>query len=152
MSSRRGGRARFVPPVAGEGAGHHAASHATGALAPGFMTAGRPERRADDPQPLSVARETGPGAPGVVLSGELDLAGAAEVVAAVVAVSAPGQPVEIDATGLTFIDSTGSQALVDAVAAARAAGAGPVTLVAAPDGHVARILALTGTWDRLADG
>jgi anti-sigma B factor antagonist len=77
----------------------------------------------------------------VALRGELDVADAASVAAALVAVAAREQAVIVDLAGLEFIDSSGVAALVLVRKQARRAG-GDV-LLAAPQDQVLRILAVT---------
>ena len=78
----------------------------------------------------------------VALRGELDVTCAAEATAAVTVGAAPGQLVIVDLAGLHFIDCAGLRALAAAQRQARQDG-GDV-LLAAPDGLVRRLLALTG--------
>jgi anti-sigma B factor antagonist len=78
----------------------------------------------------------------VELHGELDTAGAAAAEAVVVAGAAGGRCVIVDLAALEFIDSAALGALVHARKLARQAG-GDVQL-AAPQGPVRQVLALTG--------
>jgi anti-sigma B factor antagonist len=77
----------------------------------------------------------------VVLRGELDVADAASVAAALVAVAARELAVIVDLAGLEFIDSSGVAALVLVRKQARRAGGD--LLLAAPQDQVLRILAVT---------
>ena len=77
----------------------------------------------------------------VTLSGELDVADAASVVAALAATVAHQREIIIDLAGLEFIDSSGLAALARVRKQARRAG-GDV-LLAAPQHQVLRVLALT---------
>jgi anti-sigma B factor antagonist len=81
----------------------------------------------------------------VALRGELDLADAASVAAALTSVAARRPEIIVDLAALTFIDSSGVAALAHARRQARQAGGNLV--IAAPQQHVRRVLALT----RLAD-
>lgn len=96
----------------------------------------------DDAVPFALDAHVDHDGAQLVLAGELDAQGAAELRDAVAAVAAPGRRVTVDLTGLTFIDSTGCTALLDAADAARAAGA-TFSALAAPEGPVIRILRLT---------
>ena len=78
----------------------------------------------------------------VALRGELDVTCAAEIAAAVGVGAAPGQLVIVDLAGLDFIDCAALRAL--AAAQRRARHDGGDVLLAAPDGPVRRLLALTG--------
>jgi anti-sigma B factor antagonist len=77
----------------------------------------------------------------VRLSGELDVADAASVVAALAATVADQCEIIVDLAGLDFIDSSGLAALARVRKQARQAG-GDV-LLAAPQQQVLRVLALT---------
>ncbi len=76
----------------------------------------------------------------VALRGELEVADAASVAAALVAVAARARVVIIDLACLEFIDSSGMAALVLARLQARRAGGD--LLLAAPQGQVLRVLAV----------
>jgi anti-sigma B factor antagonist len=77
----------------------------------------------------------------VALRGELDVADAASVVAALAAVAAREGEIIVDLAGLEFIDSSGVAALVRVRKQARHAGGD--LLLAAPQVQVLRLLALT---------
>ena len=79
--------------------------------------------------------------------GELDLACAGELRAAIDAAFASGRPTLVDLTGLTFIDSTGLSCLLAAAEAARKDGAGFELLEGPPS--VMRLFELTGTVEAL---
>ena len=79
----------------------------------------------------------------VVLRGELDVTGAADAEAAIAALVAPGQTLIIDSSALDFMDCSSLRALLRVQALARRGG-GDVVL-AAPQPHLLRLLALTGT-------
>jgi anti-sigma B factor antagonist len=77
----------------------------------------------------------------VALRGELDIAGAAGVAAALAAVAARKPEIVVDLAGLEFIDSSGVAALARGRGHARHAGGD--LLLAAPRQHVLRVLTLT---------
>jgi len=81
----------------------------------------------------------------VALRGELDVADAANVVAALAAVVAREREIIVDLAGLEFIDSSGVAALVRVRKQARRAGGD--LLLAAPSLQVLRLLALTRLMD-----
>jgi anti-sigma B factor antagonist len=81
----------------------------------------------------------------VSLRGELDVAGAASVAAALAQVAARTCQVIVDLEGLDFIDSSGLAALVRARKHARHAGGD--LLLAAPQRQVLRVLAITRVTD-----
>src|SRR5258706_15401165 len=76
----------------------------------------------------------------VALRGELDVADAASVAAALAAVAARAPEIVVDLAGLEFIDSSGVAALVLARVQARHAGGD--LLLAAPQDQVLRVLAV----------
>ncbi len=76
----------------------------------------------------------------VGLRGELDIADAASVDAALVAVAARAAEIIVDLAGLEFIDASGVAALVLARVQARRAGGD--LLLAAPQDQVLRVLAV----------
>jgi anti-sigma B factor antagonist len=78
----------------------------------------------------------------VALRGELDVTGAAEAEAAITALVARDRYLVIDMSALDFIDCSSLGALLPARALARRGG-GDVVL-AAPQPHARRLLALTG--------
>jgi anti-sigma B factor antagonist len=88
---------------------------------------------------LSTRESDGQGV--VALRGELDVADAASVAAALAAVAVRERTVIVDLTGLEFIDSSGVAALVLARKQARRAGGD--LLLAAPQDQVLRVLAVT---------
>ena len=79
----------------------------------------------------------------VALHGELDIADAADVAAALAAAAAGRTEIVVDLAGLTFIDCSGVRSL----AQARARHEGGVMLLAAPRRVVLRVIALTGLID-----
>ena len=78
----------------------------------------------------------------VVLRGDLDVTGAADAETAIAALVAPGQTLIIDISALDFMDCASLRALLRVQTLARRGG-GDVVL-AAPQPHVLRLLALTG--------
>ena len=78
----------------------------------------------------------------VVLRGELDITGAADAEAAITALLARGQYLIIDMSALDFIDCSSLGALLRVQGLAR--GGGGDVVLAAPQPHVRRLLALTG--------
>ncbi len=76
-----------------------------------------------------------------VLRGELDVADAVAVAAALAVVAARGMVIIVDLAGLEFMDSSGVAALAHGRKLARLAGGD--LLLAAPQRQVLRILALT---------
>jgi anti-sigma B factor antagonist len=81
------------------------------------------------------------GRPVVALRGELDVADAASVAAALTTVAVRAPEMIVDLAGLEFIDSSGLAALVLARRHARQAGGD--LLLAAPQDQVLRVLAVT---------
>ena len=79
----------------------------------------------------------------VVLRGNLDVTGAADAEAAIAALVAPGQTLILDISALDFMDCASRRALLRVQMLARRRG-GDVVL-AAPQPHVLRLLALTGS-------
>jgi anti-sigma B factor antagonist len=84
----------------------------------------------------------------VALRGELDLADAAAVAAALTAVAAREPWIIVDLAGLEFIDSSGVAALARGRRRARQAGGDLV--LAAPQQEVKRVLAITRLIDALS--
>jgi anti-sigma B factor antagonist len=93
---------------------------------------------------VMFSMDLGPGEGGghvvVALRGELDLADAAGVAAALETVAAGGPRIIVDLAGLEFIDATGVAALWHGRRLARSAGGD--LLLAAPQRRVARVLAI----------
>jgi anti-sigma B factor antagonist len=77
-----------------------------------------------------------------VLRGELDVADAASVAAALAVAAEGARTVIVDLAGLAFIDSSGAAALASAARRARLGGSD--LLLAAAQQQVLRVLALTG--------
>jgi anti-anti-sigma factor len=77
------------------------------------------------------------------LRGELDVADAASVASALAAAARGARTVVVDLAGLQFIDCSGIGALVSAARSARHGGGD--LLLAAPQQHVQRVLAVTRT-------
>jgi len=84
----------------------------------------------------------------VMLRGELDVADAAGVAAALAVVAARAPEIIVDLAGLEFIDSSGVAALARGRKLARHAGGD--LLLAAPQHQVVRVLALTRLIDVFA--
>jgi anti-sigma B factor antagonist len=106
----------------------------------------------DEPQgqagPLSLEAESRGGLHTIKLGGELDLAGAAPVEAAVEeGLADSGTRLVIDFSRLTFIDSTGIAILVAAMGDER--GAGRLGFVPSTAPAVTRVLQLTGVEERM---
>ena len=78
---------------------------------------------------------------GLALAGEADLSQARYLEAGLAGVSPDGGRVEVDLSGLTFLDSSGLHALLSG---ARALGGKGVLVLVHPTAVVARLLALTG--------
>jgi anti-sigma B factor antagonist len=78
----------------------------------------------------------------LALRGDLDVTGAADAEAAISALVARGQSLIIDVSALDFIDCSALGALLRVRALARRGGGNVV--LAAPQPHVLRLLALTG--------
>ena len=81
----------------------------------------------------------------VALRGELDIADAAEVAAALMAAAVGRTETVVDLAGLAFLDCSGVAALVRARTQVRRAGG--VLLLASPQRRVLRVIALTGLID-----
>jgi anti-anti-sigma factor len=85
--------------------------------------------------------EAGSGRSVVAVAGELDIAGAPQLLSAVASLAQAGTgAIAIDLSALTFIDSSGINALRSAVRSANARGVGAI--VAAPSERVQRVLEL----------
>jgi anti-sigma B factor antagonist len=97
---------------------------------------------------VELSTRAGDGQVVVMLRGELDVADAAKVAAALAVVAASGRTVIVDLEGLEFIDSSGLAALV--VARRHARHAGYDLLLAAPQQQVQRMLAITRLLDVFA--
>jgi anti-sigma B factor antagonist len=105
-----------------------------------------------DHAPFRVEALREPDGVRIIMRGELDMVGCEALAARVAESTVPGEQLTLDALGLAFIDSTGSQALADAAAGARARGARRVVLRVDPDGPIARVLRLTGIGDLFEPG
>ena len=85
--------------------------------------------------------EAGSGRAVVAVAGELDIAGAPQLLSAVASLARAGTgAIAIDLSGLTFIDSSGINALRSAVRSANARGVDAI--IAAPSERVQRVLEL----------
>jgi anti-anti-sigma factor len=97
--------------------------------------------RADAPIFSLSVSDVGNGRSVVAASGELDIATAPQLLGAVDALARPGTgAIAIDLSALTFIDSSGINALRAAVRSAQARGVGAI--VASPSQRVQRVLEL----------
>lgn len=94
--------------------------------------------------PLRLTARVAPGEVTITLEGELDLVGRGSLTDLVAAQPIGGCALDLDARGLTFIDSSGCRALLEAEKSARERGATSVVVVISPSGPVARVLSLTG--------
>jgi anti-anti-sigma factor len=74
------------------------------------------------------------------ISGEIDLSNAEELVGAIQAAARDGQEVQLDLSGVTFIDSSGLHAIRRA---ASSANCGPVVLIDVPS-RIVRIIEIVG--------
>ncbi len=93
-------------------------------------------------------RDTGP-VHTITLGGELDVATAPDLAAAIDMARAHGlRRILVDLTGLEFCDSTGLRALIGAAQELRIAR-GRLTVVCPADGPVSRLLELTGMRETL---
>ncbi|HLK78165.1 MAG TPA: STAS domain-containing protein [Streptosporangiaceae bacterium] len=90
---------------------------------------------------VDLSTREGDGQVVVALRGQLDMAGAASVAAAIAAVAAGEPQIIVDLAALEFIDSSGVAALVRGRNLARRAGG--ELLLAAPQQQVLRVLTLT---------
>ena len=99
----------------------------------------------EDVPPFEIAETDGPDGVRVTVRGELDMANAFELTRAIVAAGmrAPGEAVQVDLSGIVYMDSTGVRALLDAGAASRE----DVVLVR-PSQAVLRVLDIVGLTDR----
>ncbi|MBR7832873.1 STAS domain-containing protein [Actinospica durhamensis] len=77
----------------------------------------------------------------VSVSGDVDLASAEQLGAALTAARRPGRALVADLSGIAFFDSAAAHALLEAQRAAAAAGSG---LLVVPSPAVDRVLGLTG--------
>ena len=97
---------------------------------------------------LALATESEDATRTLRLAGELDLAGAPALEAAIEeALADSGRVVVVDFSALTFIDSTGIAILVAAMGDER--GAGRLRFVPSTAPAVARVLKLTGVEERM---
>ncbi|WP_445152430.1 STAS domain-containing protein [Baekduia sp. Peel2402] len=93
--------------------------------------------------PFSVGVETTGARTIVAARGELDLATAPELEAALLPPLKEGVSIALDLRGLEFMDSTGVRVIVAAHLAAQEHAA-TLTVVVIPDGPVARVLEISG--------
>lgn len=83
----------------------------------------------------------------IVAAGELDLATASQLDAALTEVEATADRIELDLAALTFMDSSGINLLIRH--ARRVEGAGPALAIVPPPPRVARVLEVAGVIDLL---
>jgi anti-anti-sigma factor len=95
------------------------------------------------PSPFSVAVEQADARTVVTARGELDLATAPELEAALLPPLREGATVALDLRPLEFMDSTGVRVIVAAHLAAQE-HAGTLTVAVVPEGPVARVLEISG--------
>jgi anti-sigma B factor antagonist len=101
----------------------------------------------DLPEAFSATLEGRDGRVRVVLRGELDFAAAAAAGSALMDACNRGEPVEVDLSGLSFLDSSGLRALVAARHHADREQRRMIVVDASP--QAARVLELTNTDDWL---
>ncbi|WP_290856620.1 STAS domain-containing protein [Hamadaea sp.] len=95
-----------------------------------------------DDQDFAVERKSEPDATAVIVRGDVDLTTVAQLTEELQSATQGEQDVVIDLAGVTFIDSTGVRALVEAYRSARQAG---LQLSVRGARHwVARVLEVTG--------
>lgn len=99
---------------------------------------------ATPPEPFSVTVEHGNGRCLIRPRGELDLATVPELDGAVGGGISAGKDVVIDLRGLDFLDSTGLRSLLQADAAAAAAGVRLAIVPPEPGSEVIRVLEVAG--------
>jgi len=95
-----------------------------------------------DDQDFAVERQSEPDATAVIVRGDVDLTTVGRLSEELRSATADQRDVVIDLAGVTFIDSTGVRALVEAYRAARQAGLG--LSVRGARHWVARVLEVTG--------
>jgi stage II sporulation protein AA (anti-sigma F factor antagonist) len=83
----------------------------------------------------------------ITAAGELDLATAPQLDAALTEVEGMARPVELDLGALTFMDSSGINLLIRH--ARRADGGGPALAIVPPPPRVARVLDVAGVTELL---
>ena len=103
---------------------------------------------ADQQAGLSVTVEQGEGGPVVTVKGEIDLETSPELSAVLSTIEPQGGDVDVDLSGVTYIDSTGLRALLTARDAAREAGGS--LRVSATSSIVGRLIEITGCSELLA--
>lgn len=131
-------------------------AHPAAAQPPPRATASRSAATSSQDAAASLTIDTeqsGPASVRVRLTGEIDLATAPQLRAALLSVilaAPPRTDVRVDLSGVTFVDATGVGVLVRANRAARRAGLG--FAVAHPTGMVLRILEVLDLTEVLAAG
>jgi anti-sigma B factor antagonist len=96
------------------------------------------------PAPFSVAIDASNGRVLVTVRGELDLATAPELEAALLPPLRDGRHAVLDLRGLDFMDSTGVRVIVAAHHAGQESGGGLSLVRTARDGPVGRVLEISG--------
>jgi anti-anti-sigma factor len=91
---------------------------------------------------LRISQE--PGSADLVLAGEVDLASVGVLEEALAAAAASGRPISVDLAGVTFIDSTGIQAILRCALSLN--GRGPL-VIRNPSAMAVRILEIMGIAD-----
>lgn len=91
---------------------------------------------------LSLTVDRRDSGPVVTVKGEIDLETSPELSAVLATLEPPGGDVDVDLSGVTYIDSTGLRALLTARDAAREAGGS--LRVSATSSIVARLIEITG--------
>jgi anti-anti-sigma factor len=103
-----------------------------------------------DPTGFSISISDREGRAVVVIRGELDLATAPDLDAALTERLEAGQDVVVDLRELEFMDSTGLRALVASHARVEDKGPSFVVVRPRPGAHIAKILAISGV-ERVLD-
>jgi anti-sigma B factor antagonist len=107
------------------------------------------EQGAGDVPPFGIAQVDAPdGTVLLVISGELDLASAPQLAATLDDLAAAGSVVQLDLSGVSFIDSTGLGAVVRAARAARTNG-WRLTVCRDLQAQAARLFDIAGVWAEL---
>jgi anti-sigma B factor antagonist len=101
-----------------------------------------PTSNPDQQAGLSVTVDRGESGPVVTVNGEIDLETSSELSAVLASLEPPGGAVDVDLSGVPYIDSTGLRALLTARDAAREAGGS--LRVSATSSIVARLIEITG--------
>ncbi len=103
----------------------------------------------DDAMPLRLSAQVLDAEVVITLQGDLDLAGHKALLDLVADQPVEGRALELKASELSFMDSTGCKALLDVHSSASERGATSVVVAVSPAGPVHRILELTGLLSQL---